>query len=125
MNAEYLLANGWTKLPSGTFINQFMNPRLGGHSLREAIERQAEDEIIDKNGAFYYYVQDNYDFGYRSRTYIDKKHTIRDTEYTHLEKETAKLLVSNLNSKIPCAIADGRLLKKLKKITMVPSHCNY
>lgn len=100
MNAEYLLNNGWTKLPSGTFINQYMNPRFGGHTLKEAIERQNEDELIDKNGVFYFYVQDNYGFGYRIRKYVDKKHKIKDTEYTHLTKDMAKMLVTELNENI-------------------------
>ena len=103
LDRHYLLQNGWTEIPHGQYGNGHWNnksndfPR-GGLDLKYAIEKQKQFDIINQNGAFYFYISDRHGYGYRIRKYVDLKGKIKNSPYTSLTKEKAKSFVEALNN---------------------------
>jgi hypothetical protein len=99
VDKEFLRKKGWwpTSADEMTWLCEGMNPKYGGHTLSEAVKRQQEMEIIERNGAYFYYVPDRMGFGYWIGKYIDRNQTPRRTQFTGLTKEEAQKLVTKLN----------------------------
>jgi len=95
-----LLNNGWEKHESGTFHHrETMNPKYGGHTLRGAIKRQEEYDIIDRNGSYYYPVACCYGYGYNILAVHDKmRSSIQQTLMISLTKENALKICNKFNT---------------------------